>query len=70
MGILVVGFATKPFAFEGEKRRRNAEDVFDSVDDGSDDESNYDDAEYEQPAPKAKPKAKKPAVEVDDWENE
>ncbi len=25
MGILVVGFATKPFAFEGEKRRRNAE---------------------------------------------
>lgn len=24
-GILVVGFATKPFAFEGEKRRRNAE---------------------------------------------
>lgn len=25
MDILVVGFATKPFAFEGEKRRRNAE---------------------------------------------
>lgn len=25
MGILVIGFATKPFAFEGEKRRRNAE---------------------------------------------
>lgn len=25
MGILVVGFATKPFAFEGEKRRINAE---------------------------------------------
>jgi cell division protein FtsZ len=25
MGILVVGFATKPFAFEGEKRRRNSE---------------------------------------------
>lgn len=25
-GILVVGIATKPFAFEGEKRRRNAED--------------------------------------------
>src|ERR1700761_3567861 len=23
MGILVVGFATKPFAFEGDKRRRN-----------------------------------------------
>jgi cell division protein FtsZ len=27
MGSLVVGFATKPFAFEGEKRRRNAEDA-------------------------------------------
>lgn len=27
MGILVVGFATKPFAFEGEKRRRNADDA-------------------------------------------
>lgn len=25
MGALVIGFATKPFAFEGEKRRRNAE---------------------------------------------
>ncbi len=25
LGILVVGFATKPFAFEGDKRRRNAE---------------------------------------------
>ena len=25
MGILVVGFATKPFAFEGEKRRHNAD---------------------------------------------
>lgn len=25
MGILVVGFATKPFAFEGDKRRRNAD---------------------------------------------
>jgi cell division protein FtsZ len=25
LGILVVGFATKPFAFEGEKRRRNAD---------------------------------------------
>jgi len=25
MGILAVGFATKPFAFEGEKRRRNAD---------------------------------------------
>jgi cell division protein FtsZ len=35
-GILVVGFATKPFAFEGEKRRRNAEsaigDLRDAVD--------------------------------------
>jgi len=25
MGVLVVGFATKPFAFEGEKRRKNAD---------------------------------------------
>jgi cell division protein FtsZ len=25
LGILVVGFATKPFAFEGEKRRKNAD---------------------------------------------
>ena len=25
LGVLVVGFATKPFAFEGEKRRKNAE---------------------------------------------
>jgi cell division protein FtsZ len=25
MGILVIGFATKPFGFEGEKRRRNAD---------------------------------------------
>jgi cell division protein FtsZ len=25
MGILVIGFATKPFAFEGEKRRKNAD---------------------------------------------
>ena len=36
MGILVVGFATKPFAFEGDKRRRNAdvaiEKLRDSVD--------------------------------------
>lgn len=35
-GILVVGIATKPFAFEGEKRRRNAEEsiavLSDSVD--------------------------------------
>lgn len=36
MGVLVVGFATKPFAFEGEKRRKNAEaaiaNLRDSVD--------------------------------------
>lgn len=31
MGALVVGFATKPFAFEGEKRRRNAEQAIDSL---------------------------------------
>jgi len=31
MNILVVGFATKPFAFEGEKRRRNAEDAIGSL---------------------------------------
>jgi cell division protein FtsZ len=31
MGILVVGFATKPFAFEGEKRRRNAELAIDKL---------------------------------------
>ncbi len=30
-GILVVGFATKPFAFEGEKRRRNAESAIDAL---------------------------------------
>ncbi len=30
-GILVVGFATKPFAFEGEKRRRNAEIAIDEL---------------------------------------
>lgn len=28
---LVVGFATKPFAFEGEKRRRNAEDAINNL---------------------------------------
>src|ERR1019366_1142605 len=28
---LVVGFATKPFAFEGEKRRRNAEEAIDKL---------------------------------------
>jgi cell division protein FtsZ len=31
MGILVVGFATKPFAFEGEKRRRNAEAAIENL---------------------------------------
>jgi len=31
MGILVVGFATKPFAFEGEKRRRNADQAIDKL---------------------------------------
>lgn len=31
MGILVVGFATKPFAFEGEKRRRNAEHAIENL---------------------------------------
>jgi cell division protein FtsZ len=31
MGILVVGFATKPFAFEGEKRRRNADLAIESL---------------------------------------
>lgn len=31
MDILVVGFATKPFAFEGEKRRRNAETAIDNL---------------------------------------
>jgi cell division protein FtsZ len=30
-GALVVGFATKPFAFEGEKRRRNAESAIESL---------------------------------------
>lgn len=30
-GILVVGFATKPFAFEGEKRRRNAESAIENL---------------------------------------
>jgi cell division protein FtsZ len=30
-GILVVGFATKPFAFEGEKRRRNADVAIDKL---------------------------------------
>jgi len=31
MGVLVVGFATKPFAFEGEKRRRNADTAIDNL---------------------------------------
>lgn len=31
MEILVVGFATKPFAFEGEKRRKNAEFAIDKL---------------------------------------
>lgn len=31
LDILVVGFATKPFAFEGEKRRRNAEVAIDKL---------------------------------------
>lgn len=31
MNILVVGFATKPFAFEGEKRRRNAEHAIENL---------------------------------------
>ncbi len=30
-GALVVGFATKPFAFEGEKRRRNAEEAIENL---------------------------------------
>jgi len=30
-GALVVGFATKPFAFEGEKRRRNAEHAIENL---------------------------------------
>jgi cell division protein FtsZ len=31
MGILVVGFATKPFAFEGEKRRKNADQAIEKL---------------------------------------
>lgn len=31
MGALVIGFATKPFAFEGEKRRKNAESAIDKL---------------------------------------
>jgi cell division protein FtsZ len=36
LGILVVGFATKPFAFEGEKRRRNAETAIEKLRDAVD----------------------------------
>lgn len=35
-GALVVAFATKPFAFEGEKRRRNAEEGIEKLRDGVD----------------------------------
>ncbi|MGH7234708.1 MAG: cell division protein FtsZ, partial [Candidatus Saccharimonadales bacterium] len=35
-GALVVGFATKPFAFEGDKRRRNAEQAIDKLRDSVD----------------------------------
>lgn len=35
-GSLVVGFATKPFAFEGDKRRRNAEAAIDNLRDSVD----------------------------------
>src|SRR5205085_5493544 len=31
LDILVVGFATKPFAFEGEKRRANADDAIEKL---------------------------------------
>lgn len=31
LDVLVVGFATKPFAFEGEKRRRNAEEAIEKL---------------------------------------
>lgn len=36
LNILVIGFATKPFAFEGEKRRRNAEQAIDKLRDAVD----------------------------------
>lgn len=36
LGILTVGFATKPFAFEGEKRRRNAEAAIEKLRDAVD----------------------------------
>ena len=31
LGILVIGFATRPFAFEGDKRRRNAETAIEQM---------------------------------------
>ncbi len=31
LGILVIGFATRPFAFEGDKRRRNAETAIEAL---------------------------------------
>lgn len=36
LGVLVVGFATKPFAFEGEKRRRNADTAIERLRDAVD----------------------------------
>lgn len=36
LGILVVGFATKPFAFEGEKRRKNADAAIEKLRDAVD----------------------------------
>ncbi len=36
LGILVVGFATKPFAFEGEKRRKNADAAIERLRDAVD----------------------------------
>ena len=36
LGILVVGFATKPFAFEGEKRRKNADIAIEKLRDAVD----------------------------------
>ncbi|HEX7368116.1 MAG TPA: cell division protein FtsZ [Candidatus Saccharimonadales bacterium] len=36
LGVLVVGFATKPFAFEGEKRRKNADEAIEKLRDAVD----------------------------------
>jgi cell division protein FtsZ len=36
LNVLVIGFATKPFAFEGEKRRKNAEHAIDQLRDSVD----------------------------------